>query len=244
MSSPSNNNLVDAFGSDVDNGTISFLLEALSYAPKEDWEHILEPFVEDPAAILDVLAEAAPNGTGDTVANTVVDIIEDAKKVLERTSSSQQEENQEEGAEDRFASHPSNPLLHQTIKYTPIPGAHNRGISLRQLRQVIEYIESKVVTTTDGDEKDGNLPWTDADEHSPTYGQRLQLSTINLYQVVEWVVKPLTQQYECSFVEILATEPQKPRWVRVVRCLCVVCTQKECNKMESVLSPMRKNASV
>ena len=188
--------LLKAFGSNVDHGTIRFLLDTLACAETEDWEPILEPFVDDPSAVLRVLAAS----------NTANIIIEEAKNVLD--ASCQEEEEGEEPPP------PSNNPLYHTIKYTAIPGAHNRGISLRQLHQIIDYIHSHA--------EDGRLPWTDQDEQSPSHGQRLQVATINLYQVVDWVVKPLTQQHQCSMVEILATGPQPPRWVCTIVLLCNV----------------------
>lgn len=214
MVSATDNKLLKAFGSHVDDGTISFLLEALTHAETEDWEHILEPFVDEPSAIINVLLASATNDTAssditaESHVTAAITIIEEARKVIDQSSSQQ-----EDGNEAEATSLSSNPL-YQKVKYTPIPGAQNRAISLRQLRQVIEYIESKVIPA--GDERGGSgiLPWIDTDEQSPSYGQRLHLSTINFYQVLEWVIKPLTQEHECSLIEIIATEPQKPKWVR------------------------------
>lgn len=190
MPSSSCNKLLGAFGSNLDHGTIRFLLDTLANAGEEDWEPILEPFVDNPSAVLGAL-------TGDAA-----ELIEEAKKVLDAA-----EVEDAEAAQPRPSITSSQSTLNQNnIKYTSIPGAHNRAISLRQLRQILDYIYLQADAV-------GCLPsWMERDEESPFHGQKLKVATINLYQVVEWVVKPLTKQHQCSMVEILATEPQTPRW--------------------------------
>lgn len=187
--------LLEAFlDAETDQGTIRFLLEALENATSDYWDPLLEPFVQDPSAILQVLASNS-------------NAVEQAKEVLEtrQRSAAPIGELQEAGTSITTEDN-ANPVT-LAGKYTAIPGAHNRAISLSQLRQVLGYIESHA-------NPDGLLPWTDENEQSPTFGRQLTVQTMNLYHVVHWVIKPLTAQYKCSMVEILAScnGPQIPRW--------------------------------
>lgn len=79
-----------------------------------------------------------------------------------------------------------------------------RGLLTRQLQALVDFMASR----TTGDE-DLLVGWTD-----PRNGDSLRLSSINLYQLTHWVIKPLTARARCSFVEAVATEPtdQRPQW--------------------------------
>jgi hypothetical protein len=185
--------LLDAL-SGVDEGTISFLLETLASLQTTDggqwdFDNEVEPFVsslvDHPAMALQVIKED-PSA------------IEKAREMLAGRP--------EKGVLPESYESPQRPRLSRSLKHAKIEGAHNRAISLRQLRDVYEYVEAQA-------EADGSLPWFDRMESSPTNGQRLHLRTINLYQLVETVVKPITNSSQCSLVEMLATAPQKPHWV-------------------------------
>ena len=161
--------------SDVDEGTICFLLDTLaSFLEAEDcdWENevapLVESFVEEPSAALNIL-RSDPKA------------IEKARQVLVGR--------QEESMPPPYEVPPSPNRSLSNQKYTAIPGAHNRAISLRQLRDIYEYVEAQA-------EADGSLPWIDRDELSPTNGQRMHVRTINLYQLVESVVKPLPKAHQ------------------------------------------------
>ena len=118
----------------------------------------------------------------------------------------------------------------------PIEGAHNRAITLRQLRRLRDFILSHV------EDADGTLPWIDMSppEYSQTSGQKLNAHTINLYQVWcrlkkmiilimisglqvnDWIIKPATEATSCSMVELMCepgTVDQTPRWF-VSHCWC------------------------
>ena len=78
-----------------------------------------------------------------------------------------------------------------------------RGITLRQLKDLEAFIDGHA------DEK-GFLPgWLDRD------GKTCHKDTINLYDVVKYVVNPATAAQRCSYVELVApqgTTAQTPQW--------------------------------
>lgn len=197
--------LIDALGHDLDFKTVVLVLDVLENAlhDEEVWEPLLDSFdVKDKEAALFVLA-SDPQA------------VQKAKEIISK------EESQEEVVcvePPVFLSVRNNsPTIKDPMDilfdnkdrpFTPIQGAENRAISLRLLRRVLQYIESHAV------DEDGNLPWIDRLEHSPTFGMRLNVHTINLHHVVDWIIKPLTESQQCSFVELLApsSSEQKPRW--------------------------------
>ena len=164
--------------SDVDEGTISFLLDTLSSFQAEDcdWEEevapLVESFVEESSAVLAIL-QSDPTA------------VAKAKEVLLG-----RQEDAAAGASDSTDAPQQTPNLLQSKRYTEIPGAQNRAISLRQLKDIYEYVEAQA-------ESDGSLPWIDRNELSPTNGQRMHVKTINLYQLVDSVVMPLTKSHQC-----------------------------------------------
>jgi len=83
-----------------------------------------------------------------------------------------------------------------------IPHTKMRGITLKQLLQLKSHIEQRCVREE----------WVDRAERSPTYNHKLEPHKMNLYQVVDWVLLPATKARECSYVELVACEAQKPRW--------------------------------
>lgn len=172
----------------LDSGDITFLLETLSNNPDADsefYESLLEPFFDyDSTKVLRVLSVIS------------AEKIREASEIFSvRSRTPPPPADNESPALSIFS----------TSKRTTIAGAQNRAISLRQLRQVVAYIESHAL-------EDGSLPWTDRYEESPTYNNRLHVDSINLYHVIDWVVKPITRNSSCSLVEMVAKSEQKPRW--------------------------------
>ena len=186
--------LLDAL-SDVDDDTTTFLLDALdSFLQQDeecDWENEVEPllesfFFENPTKSSKVLAVLKSDPAG---------AVGKAKEAL-----------QQQGQQQPQAPPTPPRLMTLQKKHVEIPGAHNRAISLRQLLDIYDYVQAQA-------EADGSLPWIDRNELSPTNGMRMHVKTINLYHLVESVVKPMTKSNQCSMVEILANGPQKPQWV-------------------------------
>ncbi|CAB9530519.1 expressed unknown protein [Seminavis robusta] len=78
-----------------------------------------------------------------------------------------------------------------------IPQTEYRAISLRQLKQLVAYILRHCVQNG----------WRNTLSH-----QLLQPENLSLYDLVDHLVKPLTVKNQCSYVELVASEPQKPKW--------------------------------
>ena len=79
-----------------------------------------------------------------------------------------------------------------------------RAITLRQLRGVVEEISRRC--EAEGWEGRFQLP-------DGTFETRpLTPSTVNLYHLVDRLIKPATQARQCSYVELVATGPQPPQW--------------------------------
>jgi hypothetical protein len=94
---------------------------------------------------------------------------------------------------------------------TPITGTENRGISGAQLKRLRNFLMSHANT---GGWLNGWIDLTPA-EYSPTSGLRLNVNTINLYQVLThhllqswfhpecvckvtaWIIKPSTMPFSC-----------------------------------------------
>eukprot|EP00927_Polykrikos_kofoidii_P079088 TRINITY_DN75877_c0_g1_i1.p1 TRINITY_DN75877_c0_g1~~TRINITY_DN75877_c0_g1_i1.p1 ORF type:complete len:805 (-),score=136.64 TRINITY_DN75877_c0_g1_i1:45-2348(-) len=80
-----------------------------------------------------------------------------------------------------------------------IPKTEERGINLQQLMEfgiLAQRVLSKVVLR---DTYSNGTP-------------RIVWETANLYHLNEHFVKPLTARFRCSFVELVASKPQIPRW--------------------------------
>lgn len=75
----------------------------------------------------------------------------------------------------------------------------HRGITLRQLEQVVAYAEEYCSR------------W-----HDPTPGKQfsgnLTIETMNHYHTNAWIVRPATEPKKCAFVELLSGQPQIPNW--------------------------------
>ncbi|CAL1171926.1 unnamed protein product [Cladocopium goreaui] len=83
-----------------------------------------------------------------------------------------------------------------------VPQTECRGISLKQLSQLVDFI------------RDHAHLWVETYSGSPNFEQPLELQTFNLYHTSHWVIKPATLRYRCSFVELVAkdAETQFPCW--------------------------------
>ena len=79
-----------------------------------------------------------------------------------------------------------------------------RGITVSQLQDVYRLIEENCSN------------WIEDFTESPNYGKALVAGEVNLYQTVKNVIKPLTKPHRCSYVELVAREPQ----VRRVALIC------------------------
>ena len=101
---------------------------------------------------------------------------------------------------------------------TPIAKTEHRAMTLAQLRALWNFIEKHA-------DANGYLPWLqtyyrtwDKDGNwDGTYSKEVfcHKDSINLYDVVEYVVNPATKEHKCSFVELVApagTTAQTPRW--------------------------------
>jgi len=74
-----------------------------------------------------------------------------------------------------------------------------RGVTLRQLRSLADYVRSRCEPDL----------WCDS-----ATGQRLTPETVQLHHLAEYVLRPLTQERRCSYVEMIghSAEDQYPRW--------------------------------
>jgi hypothetical protein len=98
-----------------------------------------------------------------------------------------------------------------------IPEVELRGISIKQLRALYAEIEARCVVEE----------WTDKD------GQLLTPEKCNLYVIKDRIIMKRTESKQCSYVELIATGPQKPTrfvshsWVEpviaMIRCLDQHC---------------------
>ena len=86
-----------------------------------------------------------------------------------------------------------------TIAETPY-----RAITLRQLREVGQQI----VARCEAEQWEGDVRQPDG-----SFARvRLTPMTVNLYHLNELFIKPRTLDRKCSYVELVASSPQKPDW--------------------------------
>jgi len=78
-----------------------------------------------------------------------------------------------------------------------IPLTEERGITIPQLGSLLMFFEEKMC---------GDEVWLNRK------GEKLECSTADLYDIVEYIVKPATQKKQCSYVEMVATGSQRPKW--------------------------------
>ena len=110
---------------------------------------------------------------------------------------------------------------YQSIRRCRIPEVELRGISIKQLKAVYAEIEARC-------EVEG---WTSYD------GQLLTPQQCNLYDIKDRIIMKRTKSQQCSYVELIATGPQKPtrflsHWwgesvISMIRCLEQHCKDHE-----------------
>eukprot|EP00658_Telonema_sp_P-2_P040676 TRINITY_DN29086_c0_g1_i2.p1 TRINITY_DN29086_c0_g1~~TRINITY_DN29086_c0_g1_i2.p1 ORF type:complete len:343 (+),score=85.99 TRINITY_DN29086_c0_g1_i2:185-1213(+) len=81
---------------------------------------------------------------------------------------------------------------------TRIHGAENRAITLEQLFRVKAFILSHA-------DRQGLLPWLDLSPIKYNVG-RLLTTSINMYQLNDWMIVPATQEHGCSLVELMCPD--------------------------------------
>jgi hypothetical protein len=77
-----------------------------------------------------------------------------------------------------------------------ISKTEERAITLRQLRAVCAHIQRRCVAER----------WTNRE------GNLLKPEEVDLYTTTRYVIKPATLKRKCSYVELVASGPQKPKW--------------------------------
>ena len=93
-----------------------------------------------------------------------------------------------------------------------------RGISIKQLKTIYAEIEARCLVEA----------WTDFN------GQLLTPEHCNLYDIKDRIIMKRTYRKKCSYIELIATEPQKPTryvsywWglpvISMIRCLDQHCS--------------------
>jgi hypothetical protein len=86
-----------------------------------------------------------------------------------------------------------------------IDKVEERAITPAQLQKVIAFAKGHCHRWRDCAPKDV----------SRTAGQKLHIDFMNLYHVNYWVIKPSTQEKNCSFVEMLTSEKQKAKFFAI-----------------------------
>jgi hypothetical protein len=102
---------------------------------------------------------------------------------------------------------------YQSMRGCSIPEVKLRGISIKQLRAVYAEIEARCIVEG----------WMNRD------GQLLTPEKCNLYDINVRIIKTRTFRKQCSYVELIATDSQKPtrfvsHWwgepvIAMIRCL-------------------------
>ena len=110
---------------------------------------------------------------------------------------------------------------YQSMRGCCIPEAELRGISIKQLKDVYAEIEARCVLEE----------WTSYD------GKLLTPQQCNLYDIKDRIIMKRTNRKQCSYVELIATGPQKPKrflshwWgepvISMIRCLDQHCEDHE-----------------
>eukprot|EP00928_Gymnodinium_smaydae_P030361 TRINITY_DN22609_c0_g1_i1.p1 TRINITY_DN22609_c0_g1~~TRINITY_DN22609_c0_g1_i1.p1 ORF type:complete len:821 (+),score=99.82 TRINITY_DN22609_c0_g1_i1:82-2544(+) len=82
----------------------------------------------------------------------------------------------------------------------------DRGILVQQLLGLRDIIRMVL-------HGDATLVDTEAPEDCPTRGEPVLLETMNMHQVNNYIIKPITEPYHCSWVEFVSKERQVPHWM-------------------------------
>jgi len=84
-----------------------------------------------------------------------------------------------------------------------------RGIQLQQLRSFVGHVKRRCVRER----------WVTIDEEfnaeldmAPGSSSPLEWDKVNMYDLLAYVIKPVTRARRCSFVELVAAGPQPPAW--------------------------------
>ena len=88
-----------------------------------------------------------------------------------------------------------------TARGCTIAKAELRGITLRQLKDIASTILRRCSV-----EK-----WTGTDPSQPQ-GTYLKPEDVTLYDLVQYNILPATNERQCSYVEVIADGPQRPKW--------------------------------
>jgi hypothetical protein len=107
---------------------------------------------------------------------------------------------------------------YQSLQGCSIPEVELRGISIKQLKTIYAEIEARCVVEA----------WTDF------LGQLLTPEHCNLYDIHKRIIMNRTYRKQCSYIELIATEPQKPtRYVSYWWGLSVIsmirCLEQHCS---------------
>jgi len=86
-----------------------------------------------------------------------------------------------------------------------IAKVEHRGITVGQLQSLQQFFFRFA------DEESGILQgWWDRSPYRTSFS--INKDTLNLYQLVDWVIAPSTLPYKCSFVELVAAREQPSNW--------------------------------
>lgn len=146
------------------------------------------------AASLSAFLQATPE---DELTRCLLDVGEENRQQLMMALAESTTEDSSISDPSEFASLTGNrSCLHISL-------VEERGILPRQLEALVGFIRARC---NDSDEISG---WTDL-----RTSDSLRLSSINLYSVTHWIIKPLTAAARCSYVEAIAMDAtsQVPSW--------------------------------
>lgn len=95
-------------------------------------------------------------------------------------------------------------LKHKFPFNARIERAECRGITFEQLELIFEFARDRCHL------------WHERSQFSAACGQPLDIKTINLYSMNDWVIRPATEKTDdredCAFAELLAEAEQEPKW--------------------------------
>eukprot|EP00928_Gymnodinium_smaydae_P012191 TRINITY_DN14433_c0_g1_i1.p1 TRINITY_DN14433_c0_g1~~TRINITY_DN14433_c0_g1_i1.p1 ORF type:complete len:1047 (+),score=112.79 TRINITY_DN14433_c0_g1_i1:71-3142(+) len=92
---------------------------------------------------------------------------------------------------------------------TWIPETEHRGICLTQLQTIETFVSRHALEKGNGLNRKSAWCERFGIDHPP-----LHVRDVNLYNVADWLIRPSTQRFPCSFVELISRDPrlQMPRW--------------------------------
>jgi len=97
-----------------------------------------------------------------------------------------------------------------------IPSPEFRGISTAQLESLSDLVKRVLTACTVRDARSGEpVTWIASEEGGSEQRNRLTIgprSNANLYHINDWVVMPKTKPFRCSYVELVASSEQVPKW--------------------------------